>query len=81
MCDMSDVVVAAVVVVAGNLLAVLGAWVQVRGKVQLERSRWEAHRDATRQLPPGSRIIENQHGTTIEVGHRPGEATKEGGRA
>lgn len=80
-CDMSDVVVAAVVAVAGNLLALLGAWVQVRGKVQLERSRWEARRDTTRQLPPGSRIIENQHGTTIEVGHRQGEVRKEGSRA
>lgn len=77
---MSDVVVAVAVVVVGNLLAFLGAWVQVRGKVQLERSRREVYRDATRHLPPGSRIIENRQGTTIEVGLRPGEEGKETGR-
>lgn len=74
---MSDVVVAALVVVAGNLFTLLGAWVQVRGKVQMERSRREAYRDTAIRLPAGSRIVENQHGTTIEVGPRSSEEAKE----
>lgn len=66
---LSEVEVAAVAVVVGQLLVFARAWVRERSRVALEHQRGSVRVDIVRSLPPGSRLQEAHDGTMIDVGH------------
>lgn len=56
----------------GYLAMVLRTWVRVRGLVQLEKTRGSFRRDLVRELPQGSRFVDEADQLTIEVGRGAG---------
>ncbi|MFD5013793.1 hypothetical protein [Streptomyces chartreusis] len=65
---MPEYAMAAGITVAGYLAVVLRTWIYTRGMVQLERDRGSFRRDVVRELPQGSRFIDQADHLTIEVG-------------
>jgi hypothetical protein len=72
---MTDTLIIAIVVVAGNLFTLLGIGVRVYGKVQIERVKRQVHQEAVRALTTGGRVSDTRDGTTIEVGGRSNRKT------
>ncbi|AZQ32149.1 hypothetical protein EJ357_00535 [Streptomyces cyaneochromogenes] len=65
---MPEYVVVAGVTAVGYLALVLRTWVRVRGIVQREKARGAFRRDVLRELPQGSRFVDEADQLTIEVG-------------
>lgn len=65
---MSEIEISAIVIIVGNVLALVRVWMRERGRVQIEQHRDTARRDIARSLPPGSRIHDAAESITIEVG-------------
>jgi hypothetical protein len=64
-------VTAALSGLAGAAATVTAAWIRARGRRLETRDR--SRRDAARDLPPGSRIVDlGRHGVIIDVGTAPG---------
>ncbi|MYY17412.1 MULTISPECIES: hypothetical protein [unclassified Streptomyces] len=65
---MSDIEITAIVIIVGNVLALVRVWLREHGRVKIEQHRNTVRRDIARSLPPGSRINDGTESVTIEVG-------------
>jgi hypothetical protein len=64
-------VTAALSALAGSATTIVTAWLRARARRLQSRDR--SRRNAVRDLPPGSRIVDlGRHGVIIEVGSKPG---------
>ena len=64
-------VTAALSALAGSATTIVTAWLRARARRLQSRDR--SRRNAVRDLPPGSRVVDlGRHGVIIDVGSKPG---------